>query len=82
MAANRIQRYALFLANYDYSIQYVRSENNQSAEALSRLAIAYSNDSEMDVPTIHFVNDYFQGINKTMIQKETEQDEVLSVKIK
>ncbi|CAI6354211.1 unnamed protein product [Macrosiphum euphorbiae] len=79
VAANRIQRYALFLANYDYSIQYVKSENNQSADALSRLAITHTNDREMDVSTIHFVNDYFQGINKNMIQKETEQDEVLKV---
>jgi len=41
VAANRIQRYALFLANYDYSIQYIKSENNQSADALSRLARIY-----------------------------------------
>jgi len=33
----------------------------------------------MNVSTIHFVNYYFQGINKTMIQKETEQNDVLSV---
>lgn len=70
MAANRIQRYALFLANYDFSIQYVKSENNQSADALSRLAIAHKNDTEMDVPTIHFVNDYFQGMNKVRYKKK------------
>lgn len=40
-----------------------------SADALSRLAITHTNDREMDVSTIHFVNDYFQGINKNMIQK-------------
>jgi RNase H-like domain found in reverse transcriptase/Integrase zinc binding domain/Integrase core domain len=79
VAANRIQRYALFLADYDYSIEYVKSENNQSADALSRLAISHKNDIEMDIPTIHFVNDYFQGINKVMIQKETEQDKILSL---
>lgn len=27
---------------------------------------------QVDVPIIYFINDYFQVINQTMIQKETE----------
>jgi len=45
VAANRIQRLALFLENYDYS-DYVKSENNESADALSWLTIAHTNDTE------------------------------------
>lgn len=67
VAANRIQRYALFLANYDYSIHYVnKSANNQCNDALSRLVVTNNNESEIDKPTINCVIDYFQGINKTI----------------
>ncbi|XP_050548112.1 uncharacterized protein LOC126909726, partial [Daktulosphaira vitifoliae] len=77
VAANRLQRYALFLANYNYSIKYVKSTENSSADALSRLAIKNTNHNEIDTPSIHFINSYFQGINKVLIQKETESDEIL-----
>ncbi|GBP89665.1 hypothetical protein EVAR_66997_1 [Eumeta japonica] len=35
MTANRLQRYALFLSAYNYTVQYVRSANNV-ADYLSR----------------------------------------------
>jgi len=55
VATIRIQKYALFLADYNYSIQYVISASNPSADALSKLAISHKNDIKMDIPTIHFV---------------------------
>lgn len=79
VAANRTQRYALFLAGYDYTIQYIKSSNNQNADALSRLALPYENCKEVDIPTIHFINDYFQGVNKTLIQNKTKRVDIVSV---
>lgn len=34
MAATRMQTWAVILASYDYSVEYVRTENN-AADALS-----------------------------------------------
>ena len=37
MASPRIIRWSLFLANYDYKLEYIPGSQNQSADALSRL---------------------------------------------
>lgn len=39
MAAHRLQRYAIFLAGYSYTIEFVKGENNGNADALSRLPL-------------------------------------------
>ncbi len=39
MAATRIQRWALILAAYTYSIQYKEASQNANADALSRLPL-------------------------------------------
>jgi len=39
LAAHRIQRWAVLLSAYDYEVEYVRSENNATADALSRLPV-------------------------------------------
>lgn len=51
-----------------------------NADALSRLALPYENCKEIDIDTtiIHFINDYFKGVNKTLIQNETKRDDILS----
>ena len=38
-AAARIQRWSLFLSNYDYSVEYRIGSNNSNADALSRLPL-------------------------------------------
>jgi len=48
----------------------VKSNNNQNVDALLRLARPYENCREMDIITIHFINYYFQGVNKTLIKDE------------
>ncbi|CAI8043293.1 hypothetical protein GBAR_LOCUS24030, partial [Geodia barretti] len=39
MAASRIQRWALTLSAYEYSIEYCPGKNVQDADALSRLPL-------------------------------------------
>ncbi|XP_037528675.1 uncharacterized protein K02A2.6-like [Rhipicephalus sanguineus] len=39
MAAARIQRWALFLANYSYTVQYRKGSDHSNADALSRLPL-------------------------------------------
>ena len=40
MASGRIQRWALTLGAYSYTIQYRKGEENSNADALSRLPLA------------------------------------------
>jgi hypothetical protein len=47
LAVSRLQRYALLLSAFDYSIEYRKSKNNGNADALSRLPDP-STESESD----------------------------------
>lgn len=46
MAAARIQRWALFLANYSYTVQYRKGSEHSNADALSRLPLAITEPRE------------------------------------
>jgi len=46
MSAHRLQRYARFLSDYTYKIEFIKGEENGNADALSRLP--GSNDIECD----------------------------------
>ena len=49
MAAGRLQRWALFLSTFDYTLQYVKGENNAAADGLSRLpSQGISNEKEAE----------------------------------
>ena len=48
MAAERIKRWALMLAAYEYTIQYRKGTENANADALSRLPLT----EDVKVPTI------------------------------
>lgn len=90
MTANRLQRWAIFLNEYDFKIQYVKSKDNCNADGLSRLP---QPSSETDVNSVkssykkslnssyeylNFVKDNVPCLNYFDVQKETAKDVVLS----
>ena len=86
LAANRLQRYALFLSAYNYNIEYVKGENN-TADFLSR-SVPIENNIEIDdkgidkSSIVHFISDIFlKPITVNEIRKETERDEILRIVI-
>ena len=86
LAANRLQRYALFLSAYNYNIEYVKGENN-TADFLSR-SVPIGNNIEIDdkgideSSIVHFISDIFlKPITVNEIRKETERDEILRIVI-
>lgn len=81
LAANRLQRYALFLTAYNFEIEYVKSESNV-ADFLSRSIKNYAEIDEPDIIDqslfINFITDsMLQPVSIGDIRKESEQDEVL-----
>jgi len=44
MASNRLQRWALFLSEFDYELKYVQGKNNCAADGLSRLPLEITNN--------------------------------------
>lgn len=75
MAASRMQRWAVILAGYDYSIEYVRSEKN-AADALSRLPVGKEKRQGNECTYLNFIQN-FLPITRKMVVEHTSKDEVL-----
>ncbi|XP_063915487.1 uncharacterized protein K02A2.6-like [Zophobas morio] len=83
LAANRLQRWALILANYEYDIRFIKSMDN-NADALSRLPVA----DEFTEPAADYTyfNYIFSNsdlpIDSACIASETVKDKALSKVLK
>ena len=82
MAANRLARWALLVHQYDYTVEYRRSNDHGNADALSRLP--FSNDTsfdgeemEDDVDSVCLVRTISRQINPDnplLVVRETAKD--------
>ena len=86
LAANRLARWALFLAQFNYTIEYRKSSEHQNADALSRLPVGEDlsfdrEESEQDDDTVCAIESLSLQIRPTdssLLQKESSKDPVLS----
>lgn len=81
IVANRIQRYAMILAGYNYTIEYLPANRNVIADMLSRLPLE-STQGNVENSNINFVAEVFEKINRNIIVSETRQDPELRQIIK
>ena len=78
-AASRIQRWALLLSAYNYSLKYRKGSDNANADALSRLPQrATSNEVSGKEQTIQMVKMDRAPVNSVDVARETRKDPVLS----
>lgn len=68
-SANRLRRWSVILANYNYTIEFVKSENNK-ADCLSRLPVEDGNKSDGKNDIICYLN----GIADHQIQFEEVEE--------
>ena len=81
VTAARLQRYALFLAGYDYSIQYKNTKVHSNADGLSRLPLlTEAKDEEVVDPVGVFNLMQFDPLPVTVdnVRRETQRDPVLA----
>ncbi|KAG7297849.1 hypothetical protein JYU34_018592 [Plutella xylostella] len=84
MTASRLQRWALILSAYTFSIEYVRSDKNM-ADAISRLIMAHHDNArnsahERDEPEftyLHFASEALL-LDNNVLRRETKRDQILS----
>ncbi|XP_060863495.1 uncharacterized protein K02A2.6-like [Metopolophium dirhodum] len=78
MASKRLQRWALFLSEFDYELKYVQGKNNCAADGLSRLPLEVKreeNDNEYSYK--NFVEGMIP-LDLLKIKIETRKDRILS----
>lgn len=75
IATGQLQRWAVFLAMYDYRIEYKRGSKLGNADALSRLPLATENDIEQK--NVHEFAEKLP-LNIVKIAKQTQDDGILS----
>lgn len=82
MAAARLQRWALLLSSFNYTIKYKKGSSHQNADALSRLPIEELNRDlyPSDVFKISYVEN--MPITSDKIAQATRTDKILGVVLK
>lgn len=81
MTAARLQRYALFLAGFDYDIEYKNTKEHCNADGLSRLPWQQHEKGEEDFDSsdiFHAMQIDILPVTSEMIAKETKRDPVLA----
>jgi hypothetical protein len=78
LAAQRLQRWALILAAYDYDLQYVSSKQNLLADALSRLPDPVTETEESSLYHVEEARLESLPINSKDIGTATVRDPILS----
>uniref|UniRef100_A0A1Y1K1P5 RNA-directed DNA polymerase n=2 Tax=Photinus pyralis TaxID=7054 RepID=A0A1Y1K1P5_PHOPY len=78
MAAGRMQRWALFLSGFDYSIRYIKGSDNVKADALSRLPMKTVEINEGDEVDYFNFLETVNVIDSIRLRAETRKDTELS----
>ena len=77
LAAARIKRWALLLAAYDYTIEFIRGKENVFANFLSRKPIKYKQSAAEQVTVNGMFIEEDQFLNASVVAMETLRDPVL-----
>lgn len=83
MAASRLQRYALILSAYNFSVQYISSDNNVVADYFSRAPVEskITEDHDSDTSYLKFLDSNVAPITLENIKKATSEDSTLNTVI-
>ncbi|XP_018406502.1 PREDICTED: uncharacterized protein K02A2.6-like [Cyphomyrmex costatus] len=83
MAANRVQRWAVILASYDFIIKYIKGQDNGPADGLSRVSMkdtSQATDSK-DLQVHNYlkaISEELQNLDSKAVRKGTSKDALLS----
>ena len=77
LAAARIKRWALLLAAYDYTIEFISGKDNVFADFLSRKPIEYKQSAAEQVTVNVMFIEEDQFLNASVVARETTRDPVL-----
>ena len=80
MATARMQRWALTLSTYQYSIEHIKGISNQCADCMSRLPIP--KQSRDSAEKVHIVVQHDLPVTASQIAKESLHDSQLSIVMK
>ena len=86
LAANRLARWALWLNQFNYTIQYRRTQDHGNADALSRLPagedLAFDEEESGEdcdmVCAIHAISQQVSPLDSALLVKESEKDSVIA----
>ncbi|CAB4037208.1 Hypothetical predicted protein [Paramuricea clavata] len=79
VTAARLQRYALFLAGFDYTIRYKNTKLHGNSDGLPRLPLHSETTEEEPDPVGHFYATQFEPLPVTaeQVKRETQRDPLL-----
>ena len=80
LASSRIQRWALFLSSYSYSVQYKPGRQLANADALSRLPLDPHSEAPAVKGNVLLLRDHLEGsvVTSKQIQQWTSKDPIMA----
>ena len=81
MTAARLQRYALFLAGFDYNIEYKSMTKHCNADGLSRLPLQQIEREETEIDSseiFHATQFELLPVTSKAVARETSRDPILA----
>lgn len=81
MAAGRLQRWNVFLSNFDFEVEYIKGTSNLIADCLSRLPMSEAKIGEEKLTStyLNFVNTSFTNvIDEKQVRIEARHDPILA----
>ncbi|XP_051160432.1 uncharacterized protein K02A2.6-like [Leptopilina boulardi] len=78
MAAGRLQRWAVFLSSFDYTLEYIKGIDNGAADGLSRLPRQVSSGVDESMDYFNFIVEENIPIKSDDLRRELRKDPVLS----
>lgn len=83
MAASRLQRWSVYLANFDFKIEYITGKTNVNADFLSRLPtcsgeLFNSHEMSQQMAFINFIDEHSPGlIDRKAIREQAKLDPII-----
>lgn len=79
MAAGRLQRWSVFLSNFDFEIEYIQGKENFNADFLSRFPVKISDFKNEDASYLNFIaSGTDKLIDKNDIKIQSRRDIIIS----
>lgn len=77
MAAGRLQRWSVFLSDFNYELRYIKGSENGGTDGLSQLSLPSTEEEDSNIEYLHFLENKL-SLEYLQIREATRTDPLLN----